>query len=58
MYLRCLSVSGQGKQKWSDMRERAIKWDGKQKDIDDINMLWISNKLYGWNNGVILCSSF
>jgi hypothetical protein len=34
MYLACLSVSGEGKQKSSDMRERAIKWDGKQKDID------------------------
>jgi hypothetical protein len=36
MYLRCLSVSGQGKQKSSDMRETAIKWDGKQRGIDDI----------------------
>jgi hypothetical protein len=36
MYLRCLSVSGQGKQKSRDMRKRAIKWAGKQKGIDDI----------------------
>lgn len=36
IHLACLSVSGQGKQKWSDMRKRTIKWDGKQKGIDDI----------------------
>jgi hypothetical protein len=36
MYLRCSSVSGQGKQNSNDMRERAIKWDGRQKGIDDI----------------------
>jgi hypothetical protein len=53
MYLACLSVSGRGRRKLSDLRERAIKWDGKQKGID---MLWISNKLYGWSNGVIFSS--
>jgi hypothetical protein len=36
IYLRCLSVSEQGKQKSSDLRERAIKWDGKQKVTDHI----------------------
>jgi predicted transcriptional regulator len=34
--LNILSVSEQGEQKSSVMRERAIKWDGKQKVIDHI----------------------
>jgi hypothetical protein len=36
IYSRCLSVSEQEEQKSSDMREKAIKWGGKQKVIDDL----------------------